>query len=216
MELCAQYVEPNDLELFNEFYTNILCSITSILLNENLNCDPNSADIVLAQNSCDTLEMVNQKFSIVLQLLAKFSFFNLNKLLGELDDIRTLNEICASFVEININFLMDLKFEFLNEQVNEQGTSNTEERQIVKEKNLKQIVDQCIDNFVSILNVNYPSYFEYMLKKCLDFSSKNVAFKYGSRHLRRFCIAFKQNELMASSMPSQFKKNESAENMTKK
>lgn len=34
MSLCAQFVEPNDLELFNEFYMNILASISSILLNE--------------------------------------------------------------------------------------------------------------------------------------------------------------------------------------
>jgi hypothetical protein len=34
MALCAQYVEPNDLDLFNEFYMNILASISSILLNE--------------------------------------------------------------------------------------------------------------------------------------------------------------------------------------
>lgn len=34
MALCAQFVEPNDLELFNEFYMNILASISSILLNE--------------------------------------------------------------------------------------------------------------------------------------------------------------------------------------
>lgn len=34
MSLCAQFVEPNELELFNEFYTNILASINSILLND--------------------------------------------------------------------------------------------------------------------------------------------------------------------------------------
>lgn len=34
MALCAQFVEPNDLTLFNEFYMKILASISSILLNE--------------------------------------------------------------------------------------------------------------------------------------------------------------------------------------
>jgi hypothetical protein len=201
MELCAQYVEPNDLDSFNEFYTNILCSVTSILLNENVNYDPNSSDLMLAQNSCDTLEMVNQKFSIIIELLSKFSFFNLNRLITtksvkELSE-GYLNDICATFVETNLNFLMDLKFEFECGGGGE-NEENLRKRQVVKEKNLKLIVDQTIDNFVSILNISYPFYFEYMLKKCLEFSSKNAAFKYGSRHLRRFCVVFRQNELLTT------------------
>lgn len=34
MSLCANFVEPNDLDLFNEFYMNILASISSIILND--------------------------------------------------------------------------------------------------------------------------------------------------------------------------------------
>lgn len=34
MSLCANFVEPNDLDLFNDFYMNILASINSILLND--------------------------------------------------------------------------------------------------------------------------------------------------------------------------------------
>ena len=99
---------------------------------------------------------------------------------------------------------MDLKFEFLNDNFCAESSGgvetseNIKKRQLAKENNLKLIVEQCIDNFVSVLGINYPFYFEYMLKKCLEFSSKNAAFKYGSRHLKRFSIIFKQNELLTT------------------
>lgn len=90
MSLCAQYVEPNDLDLFNEFYTNILCSITSIMLN--LNLQPANAIDINTGNSqqeqqigghFDSIEIINLKFSIILQLLEKFSFVNLERLIDE-------------------------------------------------------------------------------------------------------------------------------------
>lgn len=66
------------------------------------------------------------------------------------------------------------------------------------EDNLKLIIDQCIDNFVSVLNIDYPFYFEYMLKKCLEFSSKPFALKYGCRHFSQFNLIAQQRELMFS------------------
>lgn len=89
MSLCAQYVEPNDLDLFNEFYTNILCSITSIMLNLNLqpaNATDNNTGSSQHQQiggNFDSIEIINLKFSIILQLLEKFSFVNLERLIDE-------------------------------------------------------------------------------------------------------------------------------------
>jgi hypothetical protein len=217
MALCAQYVEPDDIDLFNEFYTSILCSITSILLNESINFTANNSsnEIALAQTNCDSIEMMSQKFSIILQLISKFSFFNLNKLIT--NEVQTesdsksdedyITNICTAFVETNLNFLFDLKFEFLNQSfqlspsslMSPQDQERLQQRQLIKENNLRLIIDQCIDNFVSILNVEYPFYFEYMLKKCLEFSSKTVTLKYGTRHLKQFNQIFKQNELMSLS-----------------
>ncbi len=87
MSLCAQYVEPNDLDLFNEFYTSILCSITSIMLN--LNLQPQADNLQQQQQiggSFDSIEIINLKFSIILQLLEKFSFVSLEKLIAECRD----------------------------------------------------------------------------------------------------------------------------------
>ena len=192
MSLCAQYVEPNDLDLFNEFYTNILCSITSILMNINLNAEGSDQQI---SGNFDSLEIINLKFSIILQLLSKFSFINLNKLI----DMRLsadssfvanddeVSDICCAFVETNFNFLIDLK---LTPNQNEQVQA------VFNEENLKLIIDQCIDNFVSIMNINYPFYFEYMLKKCLEFSGKPLTLKYGCRHFSQFNIIIQQRELV--------------------
>ncbi len=197
MSLCAQYVEPNDLDLFNEFYTNILCSITSILLNVNFNTvhSPDQSQQQIS-GSFDSLEIINLKFSIILQLLAKFSFVHLNKLIEEScgnyedQDVNdNITDICCRFVDTNFNFLIDLKL-----------TPNSSDIQVVMdEKNLRQIIDQCIDNYVSILNIDYPFYFEYLLKKSLEFSSKPLTLKYGCRHLNQFHIIVQQRELMFSN-----------------
>ena len=54
---------------------------------------------------------------------------------------------------------------------------------MIKEKNIKSIIEQCVENYVSILNINYPFYFEYMVKKCLEFCSNISTGKYGPGHL---------------------------------
>lgn len=190
MSLCAQYVEPNDLDLFNEFYMNILCSISSILLNESQNASNSDPNLP----SLDSTEMINQKFSIILQLLSKFSFINLNKLLRTSQNSDNNNQICTNFVETNINFLTELNLESINPtDSSKESTSNEEIKK--RDLNLKLIINQCIENMVSILNVEYPLYFEYMLKKCLEFSAKQFALKYGSINLSSFVTIFKQNEL---------------------
>jgi hypothetical protein len=93
------------------------------------------------------------------------------------------DELCTKFVDTNINFLMDLKLE-----------SNLEQK--LNENNLKLIIDQCFDNFVSILSIPYPFYFSYMLQKCLDFSGQPVSLKYGSKHLVKFNLIIQQNEFI--------------------
>jgi hypothetical protein len=177
MSLCAQFVEPNDLDLFNELYNDILCSIRSILLNSIINSDQVNLDL---SSNYETIETINYKLSIILQLISKFSFFNLNKLLSNSNNH---NELCTKFVDTNINFLMDLKLE-----------SSLEQK--LNDNNLKLIIDQCFDNFVSILSIQYPFYFSYMLQKCLDFSSQPVSLKYDSKHLVKFNLIIQQNEFM--------------------
>lgn len=150
----------------------------------------------------DENEMINQKFAIILQLLAKFSFINLSRLLesssGNLDSV---SDICIQFVDVNINFLTDLNLDCLNNNNNNATTNESNEvtnsnLQIIKrDQSLKLIIDQCIDNYVSILNVSYPFFFDHMLKRCLEFSSKQFAIKYGCRHLTRFLTIFQQNEV---------------------
>jgi hypothetical protein len=188
MSLCAQYVEPDDLDLFNEFYTNILCSISSILINEAKG----------QANSVDSVEMINQKFAIILQLLSKFSYINLKKLIDVNCDQNDLTSLSTSFVEININFLMDLKLDVADYKTNfsQETQENQIQRQIIKEKNLKLIIDQCIDNFVSILDIQYPIFFEYMLKKCLEFSASPLTSKYGSKHLIKLNLIIQQQEIL--------------------
>jgi hypothetical protein len=78
---------------------------------------------------------------------------------------------------------MDLKLE-----------SNLEQK--LNGNNLKLIIDQCFDNFVSILSIQYPFYFSYMLQKCLDFSGQPVSLKYGSKNLVKFNLIIQQNEFM--------------------
>ncbi|CAF0782953.1 unnamed protein product [Brachionus calyciflorus] len=190
MSLCAQYVEPNDLDLFNEFYMSILCSISSILLNETRNeseSDPNLP-------SLDSTEMINQKFSIILQLLTKFSFINLNYLLKNEPDESQARKICTDFVDINLNFLTELNLEGLSCSTNLPDIINEEIKK--RDHNLKLILDQCIDNYISILNVSYPFYFEFILRKTLEFSSFPHALKYGSKSLITFLNILKQNELI--------------------
>jgi hypothetical protein len=208
MSLCAQYVEPNDLDLFNEFYQNILCSISSILLNETNNrasettmtSEPLAAAAGNDNQSnplprLDENEMLNQKFGIILQLLGKFSFINLNRLLESSDNLESVSDICTQFVNININFLTDLNLDCLTSS----GGADVAGEQIAKrDLSLRQIIDQCIENFVSILNVSYPFYFDYMLRQCLEFSSKPFALKYGTAHLTRFVTIFQQNELLCN------------------
>lgn len=210
MSLCAQYVEPNDLDLFNEFYTNILCSITSILMNMNLSAEGSDQQIA---GHFDSLEIINLKFSIILQLLSKFSFVNLNKLIDmrlssessyEADD--DVSDICCAFVDTNFNFLIDLK---LRPKQDEQIQA------IFNEENLRLIIDQCIDNFVSIMNINYPFYFEFMLKKCLEFSGKPLTLKYGCRHLSQFNIIIQQRELVLNGSPQNKIDKEKFENTFK-
>jgi hypothetical protein len=175
MQLCAQYVEPNDLGLFNQFYVSILNSMTSILIDNN-----------------DTLNMTTQKFSIITELLSKFSSFNLNKL-AQQSQAAKQDQVCIEFVEANLRFLRDLKLDQLRSS---QDVGQDEEQNRLLNKTLQLIVEQCIDNFVCILDIGYPFYFEYMLKKCLEFSScNNNALKYAPRHLQRFEVIFRQNEL---------------------
>lgn len=210
MALCAQYVEPNDLDLFNDFYMKILASISSILLNETNNralCDteqdPNWPKL-------DENEMINQKFSIILQLLGKFSFLNLNRLLESCENLESVSDICTHFVTININFLTDLNLECLKSASDDDdlmsrrtdvdlvaaNNYNGGDLIVKRDLSLKQIIDQCTDNYVSILNISYPFYFDYLLKRCLEFSSKPFALKYGARHLSRFVTIYMQNEML--------------------
>ena len=195
MSLCAQYVEPNDLDLFNEFYSNILNSVTSILLTFN-------TAQTSEQSTIDPTEIINLKLSIILQLLSKFSFTNLNTLLKSYLD-SDIVQICSKFVETNIKFLADLKLEQIVNPNNPNPLNNEPSNELKNpfnnEKNLKQIVDQCIDNFTWVLNVNYPFYFEYLLKKCLEFSSKSSNLKYGHRHLSQLNIILQQNEILCLS-----------------
>ena len=202
MSLCAQYVEPNDLDLFNEFYTSILCSITSILLNINLS-NPIQSDQI--SGLFDSIEIINLKLSIILQLLAKFSFQTLSRLIeqqriNETPDEAAINannraDACCQFVEANLNFLVDLKLV---------PSSNNEHMQVIfNENNLKLIIEQCVDNFVSILNVEYPFYFEYMLKKCLEFSSKPHTLKYGGRHFNQLNMIVQQREFLPAQTARQ-------------
>ena len=190
LSLCAQYVEPDDLDLFNEFYSNILCSITSILLNE----------VTVQANYTDSIEMINQKFAIILLLLSKFSYTNLKKLINFDNDTNNYRNILTDFVEININFLMDLKLDSSNTKIiinlPIEDEENQSQKQIIKEKNIKLIIDQCIDNFVSILGIQYPIFFDYILKKCLDFSGSPLTAKYGSKHLMKLNLIFQQQELL--------------------
>jgi hypothetical protein len=195
MSLCAQYVEPFDVYFFNESYTKILCSITSILINNNLNSssslttDKTTSDVSLLSNY-NSVEILNQKFSVVLQLLSSFSFAQLNRLLEQIKNKDEKVNICKKFVEINLNFLSDLKFEKL-----ENNRANHHQQQFV-ETNLRSIIHQCIDNLTSILNVDYPLYFEYMLKKLFEFSSMPTSLKYGIRHLTQFNTILQQHEFL--------------------
>ena len=202
MALCAQYVEPNDLDLFNELYMSILSSISSILLNEVRNeseSDPNLP-------SLDSTEMINQKFSIILQLLTKFSFINLNHLLKSETDADRLKKICTTFIEINLNFLSELNLENLISQ--SQQSINFQMPDVIgqeirkRDTNLRLILDQCVDNYVSILNVAYPTYFDFILHKILEFSSTQNALKYAAKNLATFLNIIKQNELVMISSQS--------------
>ncbi len=201
MALCAQFVEPNDLDLFNELYNDILCSITSILINANNSLSSIDGRILEFGNSNDKIETINFKLSIISHLLSKFSFYSLNKLL-EQNKTSEFNELCTKFVDSNINFLMDLKLDSLADQQ-------------PNEDNLRLIIDQCFDNFVSILNVNYPFYFDYILQKCLDFSSRPVSLKYGSKHLVKLNVIIQQNELMQQSQHALMLNREQLENVFK-
>jgi hypothetical protein len=182
INLCTQFIEPNDLTLFNMYYTNVLTAIKSILYNNNSQLDAQGINI-------NPIDILNQKFSIVLQLLAKFSFINLERLV-EANQISNekCEQICTEFIDTNLNFLTDLNFSFdlINFQTN---------------NHLKLIIDQCINNYVSILNINYPTHFLLITKKCFEFNAKEYSLKYGSLNLRRFLGLFQQNEMMAVSSP---------------
>jgi hypothetical protein len=217
MSLCAQYVEPNDLDLFNESYMNILCSITSVLLNdEDLLNTYSNINIKKSQNLpsnssyqaspslvCVVNDIIIQKYSIINKLLSKFSFKSLNRLIilhnesikqngdANSDQNEKVISICSQFVDSNINFLLDAK---LN---SDSFRSSTNEKNVKQQHHhLKLLFEQCIDNFLSILNVNYPFYFEFMLKKCLQFSSNQAALKFGTSHLTRFQTILQQQELL--------------------
>ncbi len=157
---------------------------------------PDQSQQLQISGSFDSLEIINLKFSIILQLLSKFSFVHLNKLIDEscknyedqvLND--NITDVCCRFVDTNFNFLIDLKL----------SPNSSENQVIMDEKNLRLIIDQCIDNYVSILNIDYPFYFEFLLKKCLEFSSKSLTLKYGCRHLNQFNMIMQQRELMFNS-----------------
>jgi hypothetical protein len=182
INLCTQFIEPNDLTLFNMYYTNVLTAIKSILYNNNSQLDAQGINI-------NPIDILNQKFSIVLQLLAKFSFINLERLV-EVNHISSekCEQICTEFIDTNLNFLTDLNFSFdlINFQTN---------------NHLKLIIDQCINNYVSILNINYPTHFLLIMKKCFEFNAKEYSLKYGSLNLKRFLGLFQQNEMMAISSP---------------
>ena len=184
--LCTQFIEPNDLNLFNMYYTSILTAIKSILYNNNTQVDASGLNI-------NPIDILNQKFTVVLQLLTKFSFLSLERLVAasQISPSRC-EQICAEIIDTNLNFLTDLNFSFdlINFQTN---------------NNLKLIIDQCINNYVSILNISYPSHFLMILKRSFEFNAKEYSLKYGSLNLKRFLVLFQQNEILANTALSPMK-----------
>lgn len=178
--------------------------------------EANSSGSTAEWPKLDENEMINQKFGIILQLLSKFSFINLTRLLestgsGGGADLKSgsIADICIKFVDININFLTDLNLEGLNSSPqptpaspntagdveNNSAADACRELMAKRDQSLRLIIDQCIDNFVSVLNVGYPFYFSHILKQCLEFSSRPFAAKYGTRHLARLATILQQNEV---------------------
>lgn len=182
--LCSQYIEPNDLLLFNQYYKSVLMAIKSVLYNNNSQvADASGLNI-------NPIDVLNQKFSIMLKLLTKFSFVNLEKLIDSHQvTAEKCEQICSEFIDTNLNFLTDLNFSFdlINFQTN---------------NHLKHLIDQCIMNYVSILNIDYPTHFMLLLKKCLEFNAREYSLKYGSLNLSRLLSMFKQNETLGNSNES--------------
>ncbi len=186
MSQCAQYVTPNDLELFNDMYTRILGSIAGLLSS----VDTLSVTSTPIDNQQHHEKQQQLKLAIVCQLLSKFSFASLKKLLVDKHQTKQqLENICTEFVQTNMRFLLDLNV--ANESVAATNLASNQERQ------LRPIVEQCVDNMVCILHVDYPLYFDYMLKRCLEFSASSVISKYGTLgHWSQFVTIMRQHELL--------------------
>ena len=71
--------------------------------------------------------------------------------------------------------------------------------QSINDKYLKMIINQTIDNFVNILDINYPHSFDYMLKTILEFSSNKSTIKYSSSHLKVFISIVRKREQFADN-----------------
>lgn len=195
----------------------MMVAAASAAVDSNNQAEANSSGSTAEWPKLDENEMINQKFGIILQLLSKFSFINLTRLLestgsGGGADLKSgsIADICIKFVDININFLTDLNLEGLNspqptpafanaavagDAENNSATDACRELMAKRDQSLRLIIDQCIDNFVSVLNVGYPFYFSHILKRCLEFSSRPFAAKYGTRHLARLATILQQNEV---------------------
>ncbi len=191
--LCSQFIEPNDLLSFNHYYITVLNTIKSVLYNSN------SSVQIDSNLNINPIDILNQKFSAVVHLLTKFSYIHLEQMMNNSNtkiSEQKSEHICSEFIDINLNFLTDLNFSFdlINFQTN---------------NNLKIIIEQCINNYVSILNINYPSNFHMILKKCLEFNSKEYSLKYGSINLNRFLVLFQQNEILNSCSPLKNSQNSS-------
>ena len=141
----------------------------------------------------EIIDLIKCKFEIYIKLLSKFC----QQLRSYLNDakLETKNEnfyeICYKFVERNIDFLLNLKIGNLNmplidQQKQQQQDDLQLKLQSINDKYLKMIINQTIDSFVNILDINYPHSFDYMLKTILEFSSNKSTIKYSSSHLKVF------------------------------
>ena len=200
MTLCAQYVTPNDLELFNQFYVRILTSIGDLLASPQTTLDAVTTATAEHQHQHNNQQQQQQpKLAIVLQLLAKFSFASLKKLLADSKQQQQQQQqtnICTEFVQINMRFLLDLSSVSSAAESGRLGAISSGSNSNNKERQLRPIVEQCVDNMVSILHVDYPLYFDYMLKRCLEFSCSPATSKYGAGHWTTFVTIMRQHELL--------------------
>ena len=188
MRLCTQYVQPNQ-QTFIQLYTKVLQRLVEYL--DDVLCNTTSR-----QNNSEIFLTI--KFDIYLKLLSKFGPEQLKAQMttktttnDTTSDYQSIMTTYYKFVELNIQFLFNIRQPTV-QHANENSMN-------LIEKSLKLIINQCIDNFVSLLDLNYPYNFDYMIKTVLEFSSNRMTVKYNNRHMDLFLNIIKQRELLSIS-----------------